>query len=81
MKIRCKWNISNKTERHVTQKKYQGKNEPLACVNRSAVKVKYMLDINSVLPFSIHLYSLEQNTNVLLQTENILEKIIGIMYL
>ena len=62
----------NKTGRHVTQKKYQGKHEPLASINRSAGKTKQ--DINSVFSFSVQLYSLKQIINVLLQTENILEK-------
>ena len=54
-------------------KKYQGKNEPLACVNRSVGKKKA---VNSVFSFSMQLYSLKQIINVLLQAENILEKIL-----
>ena len=42
--------------------------------NRSAWKTNS--DINSVFSFSVQLYSLKQIINVLLQTENILEKVL-----
>ena len=54
----------------------------MACVNMISGR-KTKEDINSVFSFSAksYMYALEQSINVLLQTERILEIILGIMYL
>ena len=52
----------------------------MACVNMISGR-KTKEDINSVFSFSVKSYALEQIIHVLLQTERILEIILGIMTL